>query len=343
MKPQTVEQVFELLDAAVTSAALGAALEHRLFWMLADRPREAPDVAGELAIPMSRCRNWLRLLCTLGFLEENEGSYQTSERGKSLILDAYTAETWAFLADAARRQCPAVIDLALHIKEAASTWDIQGVTPPNYLLKLQRDPEYARRFTRMLYEIHRPLADELAAIMTVQDATALLDLGGGSGVMSLALLDRFPGLRATVVDLDNVCPAGQEIARERGLSDRITYRVLDYVQEDLPKGFDRILCCDTGPYTVDLFEKVRAALTPGGRLILVDQFSPAPGIAAVPRLTWAFLGSLENPDSKGFSTAASVISHLEEAGFHEVSLFDVPAKRDVRWETGWQAIEAQVG
>lgn len=316
-------------------------MEYNLFWILADEPKEAAEISEELAIPAGRCQQWLELLCSLDLIDRTDGGYLTSALGKRLILDAYSPETWAFLAREARIHYPALIDLARHIKEPVSTWEIQGLIPPDYFKTLQSDPQYARRFTRMLYEIHRPLAEEVAVLLDVNDATSLLDLGGGSGVMSMALLDRHVELRAMVIDIENVCAAGRELAAERDLSKRMTYQILDYVHEALPKGFDRILNCDAGPYTTDMFEKARGALRPHGRLIVIDQFSPAPGTAAAARLTWTFLGTLQNPDSKGFAKAESVVSRIEEAGFRNVTVRDVPYRRDIRWETGWRIIEAQ--
>jgi hypothetical protein len=69
MKPATADEVFDLMDAYVTSAALNAALELGLFWLLAEQPLEAPAVGEALGIPPSRCRYWLQLLGTMGLIE----------------------------------------------------------------------------------------------------------------------------------------------------------------------------------------------------------------------------------------------------------------------------------
>lgn len=47
----------------------------------------------------------------------------------------------------------------------------------------------------------------------------LLDLGGGSGVVSLALLRQHPHLTSTAVGIEDVCIAGREIAQENSLSE----------------------------------------------------------------------------------------------------------------------------
>ena len=62
MKPTTTDDVFDLLDAYVTSAALGAAMESGLFWLLKEQPLDVAGVARALGIPINRCRYWLQIL-----------------------------------------------------------------------------------------------------------------------------------------------------------------------------------------------------------------------------------------------------------------------------------------
>src|SRR5947207_1941111 len=69
----------------------------------------------------------------------------------------------------------------------------------------------------------------------------LLDLGGGTGAMSIALCRSFPALRAIVLDLPPVAAVARESVRESGLTDRIEVREGDLVAEPLPGGCDIVL------------------------------------------------------------------------------------------------------
>ena len=340
MKPTTSDDIFELMDAYVTSAALNAALELGLFWLLAEQPLDDTGVAQALDIPPNRCRRWLALLSRTGLIEQSARGYAPSSMAQTAILDAFSQETWAFLAREARDRYPAVLDLAVHIRQPGSVWEAQGLTPPDYFAKLQDSPEWARQFTRMLYEIHLPLADELARMLDMQDVDRLLDLGGGSGVVSLALLHRHPGLSATVVDIANVCAAGREIAAENGMEERIAYLALDFSQEELPSGFDRVVACDVGPFDVDMHRRIRAALRPGGRLVTVDQLASAEGVAPPTWVYWAFLASLENPNSTRL-TRAEFKSRLAQAGFQVLSERTVAPSEVLLWSSDWIVCEAQ--
>jgi SAM-dependent methyltransferase len=340
MKPDTTDDIFDLLDSHLTAAALGAAMELGLFWLLAEQPLDAAGVGRELGIPTNRCRYWLQLLESVGLVEQVSNGYVPSATARTAILDAYSRETWAFLAQVTRQRVPLVSDLPLHIRAPGSIWAAQGLTAPNYYAQIVESPERARRFTRMLYEIHLPLADRLAQCLGLGGVKRLMDLGGGSGVISLALLRRQPDLEAVVVDIPNVCAAGREIAAQRSMTERVTYYEADFLQDELPIGFDLVLECDAGRYSEALFRKVRASLNPGGRLVVVDHFVSDADVAPPSCLFWAFESSLANPDLT-HTTTDDIRARLARAGFQVLSERTLPSGRVWRWSADWVVIEAR--
>jgi len=318
LKPTTPDDVLDLLDASFASAALGAAMEFGLFWLLESRPLDAAGVAGALGIPPIRCGYWLQLLCGAGLIERGPRGYQPSQTARSAILAVYSRESWALLAEEARERMPGLRDLPVHIRDAGSAWEALGLVPAKMYARMAEKPESARRFTRMLHELHRPLAARLAESLDLGGVDRLMDLGGGSGVISLALAGRHPALVATVVDIANVCAAGREIARESSLEKRVTFHPADFLRDELPPGFDMVLECDVNVYSEALFRKVRDSLDPGGRFVIVDQLAPAEGVAPSSRVHWAFEGSMIDPGFMGL-TAARIRGWLEKAGFRNLS------------------------
>ena len=156
MEPETTEDINQLLKMYLASAALGAALELRLFWRLAEKPAGVGSISQTFGIPFNRCRSWLELLVGLGLLEHRGETYAPSSTARNAILKAYSQETWAFLAQEAREQYLAGRDLTSNISHSDSVWVAQGLKVPSYVAQMAKSPERARRFTRMLYEIHRP-------------------------------------------------------------------------------------------------------------------------------------------------------------------------------------------
>jgi SAM-dependent methyltransferase len=342
VKPQTTEDIYELLDGYITSSALGTAMELGLFWLLAESPLAEQEIARSLDMPLNRCHNWLQILSKLGLIEAAFDGVRPSAIARQTILDAHSRDTWAFLAREDRDRFSAVRDLAVNICKPISTWEAQALKPPDYFRQILEEPGYAARVTRMLYEIHLPLAEQVAGMLDLRGVGRLLDLGGGSGVISLALLRKQPGLTSVVVDVANVCQTGREIALENELGDRITYLPANFIQDDLPAGFDLVMFCDGGPLDEALFRRIHAALNPGGRLVIVNQLAPRENQAAGSHFLWAFLSSLEYPqETIQFTTTEMVRARLERAGFRECSTAAVPYTDPLRWNLDWTMLIAK--
>ncbi len=314
MKITSEADVDFYLEAYVGSAALGAALELGLLWLLAEKPLSAAGIAQELNIPIKRCRYWLQILSNMGLIDQVPGGYVPSSIAKSAILNTFDQEIWALSAREARERFPSMLDLAVHIREPGSTWASQGRTPPDYVSKMVEDPQTARTFTRMLYEVHRNLANQLALHLDMTGVFRLMDLGGGSGVVSMALLRKHPELTSVVVDIENVCVVGQEIARENSLADRISYYAADFLHDELPGEFDMVLVCDVGVFDEALFRKLWAALKLGGRFVIVEHFAPEENVAPPQRLHWAFRDSMVDPDFSVY-TLHQIKEQLSQVGF----------------------------
>jgi len=315
MKLKTKNDVFPLMRAATTSAALGAAIETGLFWQLAAEPMSASDVAQTLNIPGKRCSYWLQLLSAMGLLENGPNGYAPSSLAREAILDTYSQESWQHLARDERERSGGVYNLPILIHEPGSIWAAQGLPDrTDYVEKIRSSPALAREFTRMLFDVHQPLANQVAELLDLSGVQRMMDIGGGSGVISMALLRKYPALTSTVVDLQNVCIAGREIAAEVGLSDRITYHPAEFGSDEFPTGFDVILKCDVTVFGLALFQKLYRSLNPGGRLILVENIPLTENSVPETRIRWTFLDSLQDPNFS-IPSLGQVKAQLAQAGF----------------------------
>lgn len=338
MKLNTIDEVNRLWSAATAAASLGTAIESGLLWLLAEKPLSAPEIVQALGIPGLRGFYWLQLLEVMGILENGPQGYTPSDLVRQAILETWSEDSWKHLVADERERISGVSNLALHIREPGSIRAAQGLPAAiNYVEKMRNDPTRAREFTRMLFEVHQPLAKAVSELLDeLLDWTGvqhLMDLGGGSGVVSMALLRKHPALRATVVDIENVCVAGREIAAEQGLADRIRYHPAEFVHDEFPAGFDLTLKCDVSVFGVWLYKKLWRALKPGGRLVFVEHLSPTETSAPPTRVAWTFLDSLDDPDFR-IPTLAHVQSMLIEAGFRIL-----PGQHT--FGSGWVVFQAQ--
>jgi trans-aconitate 2-methyltransferase len=182
----------------------------------------------------------------------------------------------------------------------------------------------AQSYTRVAGGI-MALGHEVLERIDLRGDEVVLDAGCGSGELTAELAARVPRGRVCAVDGS---PRMAELARER-LGERATVWVSDLLELEVPEPVDLIFSAATFHWIADherLFERLRAALKPGGRL--VAQCGGAGNIAAIraaieevsgdPWMPWNFAGPDETEQ------------RLRAAGFGEARawLYERPVTPD---------------
>jgi predicted O-methyltransferase YrrM len=135
----------------------------------------------------------------------------------------------------------------------------------------------ARRLTLALAGRARNVAPALAKNFDLAGAKLLLDVGGGTGIYSIALLQRHPTLRATVFDRPEVLKVAAEFATEYGVADRLDLVPGDMFKDPLPKNADVTLLSNILhdwdiPECERLLHRCAESLRDNGRLVIHDVF-----------------------------------------------------------------------
>lgn len=111
----------------------------------------------------------------------------------------------------------------------------------------------------------------------MEGSNHLLDIGGGTGIYSVAFLRRYPQLKATVVDLPHVLAVAREFAAKYDVMDRIQFVDADMFSYQSPEQAEVILLSnilhDWDVSTCDsLVAHYAKQLSKGGRLVVHDVF-----------------------------------------------------------------------
>lgn len=78
----------------------------------------------------------------------------------------------------------------------------------------------------------------LAGLADFSDVGHLIDVGGGSGGVSIGLCENYPDLRATIAEFDAVVPVTRSIIAEEGMADRIEVIAANVVASELQGEYD---------------------------------------------------------------------------------------------------------
>lgn len=135
----------------------------------------------------------------------------------------------------------------------------------------------ARHFTLALAGRAKNVAPVLADRLAVGDATRILDIGGGTGIYSIALLQQHPQLTAVVLDRAEVLKVAAEMGRDYGVVDRLELLEGDMFSDPLPADCQLVLLSNIlhdwdVPQCRQLIGRSAEALAGGGRLLIHDVF-----------------------------------------------------------------------
>lgn len=135
----------------------------------------------------------------------------------------------------------------------------------------------ARRLTLALAGRARVVAPVLADRVPLPGVRRLIDVGGGTGLYSIALLQRNPGLRAVVWDRPEVLKVAAEFAAKFGVADRLECIPGDMFADPFPAGGDVVLLSNVlhdwaEPECRRLLARCAEALPTGGRALIHDVF-----------------------------------------------------------------------
>jgi hypothetical protein len=135
----------------------------------------------------------------------------------------------------------------------------------------------ARHLTLALAGRARNVAPMLAARVPLDSARLLLDVGGGTGIYSIACLQKQPRLHAIVWDRPAVLNVAREMAEAYGVAERLECRAGDMFVDAVPAGADVMLLSNVlhdwdVPECRKLISRCAEVLVPGSRLLIHDVF-----------------------------------------------------------------------
>ncbi|HVW38734.1 MAG TPA: methyltransferase [Pirellulales bacterium] len=137
--------------------------------------------------------------------------------------------------------------------------------------------ESARHLTLSLAGRGKNVAPLLAERLPLERAKLLVDVGGGSGIYSVAYLRKHPNLRAVIWDRPEVLKVAEEFARQYDVADRLQCLPGDMFADPLPAGADVVLLSNILhdwdlPECQRLVSRCADSLPAGGRMLIHDVF-----------------------------------------------------------------------
>lgn len=278
--PQTdPTAIFEIYRGSYGSELLCAAVAHlHVFEHLAAAPLSFDELRGQLNLAERPAVVLLSALRAFGLLTVDDCCrLDLSETSREHLLPGGPFAVCDYLGLTA--DSPGVLAMVERLRsnrppgareEGASFIYRTGI---DSVMEKEAD---ARRLTLALAGRARNVGPVLAERLPLHGARLLLDVGGGTGLYSIAFLQKNPGLRAIVWDRPEVLKVAAEMACAHGVADRLECRAGDMFTDPVPQAdvmlLSNVLHDWDVPECQRLVARCAGALPAGGRLLIHEVF-----------------------------------------------------------------------
>lgn len=139
-------------------------------------------------------------------------------------------------------------------------------------------PEEAAIFDRAMATFSTGISSAVARAYDFSELSRVIDIGGGEGALLTQILRANPRLEGAVFDLPRTAGGARSLISENGLADRYTFVAGDFF-ESVPQGYDAYLLKHVihdwnDERATAILRRVRAAIGPSGKLLLVEGLFP---------------------------------------------------------------------
>ncbi|MFT5392298.1 MAG: ubiquinone/menaquinone biosynthesis C-methylase UbiE [Gammaproteobacteria bacterium] len=315
----TAEEVSNLAFGFMASKALFAGLHVDVFSRLSGATKTVEDISRESGVPVNRLRILMQALAAVGLVSLDDDRYSNTEGAEAFLVQGSKYDFGDYL----RYQ----IDQQMygHLEQLNScidgTLDAEAVASYAHWMS---DPQQAALYSNSQHSGSLGPGRSLARMVNLEGATSLLDVGGGTGAMTIRLCEAYPDLTATIVDFPNVAAIGWNFISEAGLVNRVRYIPANALDAAWPTEQSALLMSYLfsgvpGEAIPDLIQRAFDSLAPGGHYMvhdfMVSDDGSGPSLAAL----WQLQHMAFTPDARSVSHDW-LNRYLAGVGFQDVTV-----------------------
>ena len=320
----TPAAIFQSFTAYQQTAAIRTAIDLDVFTAIA----QGAAMPADLAKACNASERGVRMLCDRlvvdHLLTKDDGRYGLSPTA-SMFLDrrsgAYVGAAITFLMN------PTIVEAFARLTEAVR----RGGTALEQDGTLAAEATVWVDFARAMKGLAGFTAELVAGLLEVEAANRplkVLDVAAGHGMFGISIARRQPRAEVTALDWAGVLAVAEENARAAEVADRVRLLPGDAFKTDLGSGYDLVLLPNflhhfDAPTCEQFLRRVRAALAPGGRAVVIEFIPNDDRVSPPDAATFALVMLATTPAGDAF-TYAEYDEMLRRAGFPRTTLHDLP-------------------
>ncbi len=321
------ELFFQTLWGYQRTAALKSAVELDVFTAIQEGNTTADAIGRRTGASARGTRILCDYLVMLGFLTKDRDTYALTQDSAIFLTKtspAYMGGTLTFLLSGPIVSNHQVLTTAIR----------EGGVPAGANDTVSVENPVWEEFARAMLPMMAMPAQAIAEIVSADAApTRVLDIAAGHGIFGIAVAQKNPQARVVAVDWPKVLTVATENAQRMGVADRHSTVPGDAFTVDWGTGYDLALVTNflhhfDIPTCTGFLRRVRAALTPGGRVAILE-FVPNDDRTSPPLPAAFALTMLAGTKGGDAYTLAELTTMLHDAGFGGVTRHDLEGPQTV--------------
>jgi len=257
-----------MLIAPIRSKLLLTGIELKVFNVLSE-PKPSKDVAKAIGTHPRNTRVFLDSLVAIDLLQKKDGLYRNSPIAQVLLVEnspTYLGRLFTFMKpdDQFLQNLPKLVkEGPLPSPEKHSFSEEELVKGVELMADVER-VGYAQEGVNILLELPE-----------FPSFRKMLDLGGGPGLIGMAIVDAHPKMKGVIFDLPPVVKETKKFIKEYEVEERMEVLGGDFNRDSIGEGYDLVWASGVLQFAVDIdsvVKKVYDALNPSGVFVSVYPF-----------------------------------------------------------------------
>ena len=263
------ENLYGILIAPIRSKLLLAGIELGVFNHLSE-PKSAETVAAAIGSHPENTRLFLDGLAACDLVTKKGGTYRNTTTAQEFLVEGSQTFMGPMLTIIAQTFF-AINDLPKLVRE--------GPPPPTPEADMASGEMWAQYAAAMANAERAGIARQAPEIVSdlpeFPTLKKMLDLGGGPGLIGIAILAAHPGMSGTIFDKPAMVRVAETAIKEYGMEDRMTVMGGDFIHDPIGEEYDLIWASSALSLAKDdmdsLIAKIYDSLSPGGVFVVLHE------------------------------------------------------------------------
>ena len=262
------ESLYQMLIVPIHSKLMLTGIELKVFNVLSE-PKPSKDVAKAIGTHPRNTRVFLDSLAAVNLLQKKDGLYRNSPVAQAFLVEnspTYLGRVFTFMKPDHQflQNLPKLVkEGPLPPPEKPSFSEEELVEGVELMADIER-VGYAQEAVNILLEL-----PEFPSFQK------MLDLGGGPGLIGMAIVDAHPEMNGVIFDLPPVVKETRKYIKEYEMEKRMEVLGGDFNHDYIGEGYDLVWASGVLQFAVDIdsvVKKVYVALNPSGVFVSVYPF-----------------------------------------------------------------------